>query len=309
MSVLVIPELESEDELLLEPDETPVVPVSDDRANIPVSETAERFLRAVLAKVPLDRIEELHLFSPLRQGTAETGIAVIAARVIVLDEPKPSNFELQLMTGPQPGIEEPDVDEPGVDEPGVDAPGVDEPGVDVPRINEPEVDDPDVDEPAVEEPDVGENDSGVPAVEEPEVGEAHADVNVIATSTVANHVDGADTRTVYEEDESPYADEPAPVAADLTENSSAEPVPHVADEVPDERRAPRVRHTVYTARYRLVVKGPDRGKWEMDVVDEADAPLLAVETVVRGVQRRAGEETATVRYDAVQLARALRITT
>ena len=83
---------------------------------------------------------------------------------------------------------------------------------------------------------------------------------------------------------------------------------YVADELTFDPPVPRVRHTVYTARYRLVIKGPDRGKWEMDVVDEADAPLLAVETVVRGVQRRAGEETATVRYDAAQLARALRIT-
>ena len=29
---------------------------------------------------------------------------------------------------------------------------------------------------------------------------------------------------------------------------------------------PRIRHTVYTARYRLVQKGPERGKWEADVV-------------------------------------------
>ena len=76
---------------------------------------------------------------------------------------------------------------------------------------------------------------------------------------------------------------------------------------PPESIASRIRHTVYTARYRLVVKGPERGRWEMDVVDEADAPLLAVETVVRGVQRRAGEDTATIRYDAVQLARVLHL--
>ena len=54
-----------------------------ERADSPVSEITERFLRAVIAKVPLDRIEELHLFSPLRQGGVETGIAVIAARVPV----------------------------------------------------------------------------------------------------------------------------------------------------------------------------------------------------------------------------------
>ena len=43
-------------------------------------------------------------------------------------------------------------------------------------------------------------------------------------------------------------------------------------------------------RYRLTIRGPDRGKWEFDLVEEADAPLVTVDAVVRGVQERAGEE-------------------
>jgi hypothetical protein len=54
-----------------------------------------------------------------------------------------------------------------------------------------------------------------------------------------------------------------------------------------DRRAPRL--IVYSAHFRLTLKGPDRGKWEVDVTAEADAPLDAVDAVVRGVQRRAGE--------------------
>ena len=50
------------------------------------------------------------------------------------------------------------------------------------------------------------------------------------------------------------------------------------------------KHTVYTATYRLTLKGPDRGKWESALHAEADAPLLTVDAVVRGVQRRAGDE-------------------
>jgi hypothetical protein len=50
------------------------------------------------------------------------------------------------------------------------------------------------------------------------------------------------------------------------------------------------RHIVYSARYRLVLKGPERGRWEATVTAEADAPLAAVEGVVRGVLRRAGED-------------------
>jgi hypothetical protein len=61
------------------------------------------------------------------------------------------------------------------------------------------------------------------------------------------------------------------------------------------------RFTVYTARYRLVLKGSDRGKWETSVVAEADAPLVTVDAVVRGVQRRSGDVDAPERYSGTDL--------
>jgi hypothetical protein len=61
------------------------------------------------------------------------------------------------------------------------------------------------------------------------------------------------------------------------------------------------KHTVYTATYRLTVKGPDRGKWESALNAEADAPLLTVDAVVRGVQRRAGDEGEPERLTAEDL--------
>ncbi len=72
-------------------------------------------------------------------------------------------------------------------------------------------------------------------------------------------------------------------------------------------RSDEARHTVYTARYRLVVKGPDRGRWEFECVAEADAPLVTVEMVVRGVQRRSGDLDDPLRYDASALAHVLRL--
>lgn len=57
------------------------------------------------------------------------------------------------------------------------------------------------------------------------------------------------------------------------------------------------RHVVYSARYRWTRKGPDRGKWECEVVAEADAPLLTVEAVVQGVQRRASEPLEVQKLD------------
>ena len=69
--------------------------------------------------------------------------------------------------------------------------------------------------------------------------------------------------------------------------------PEIADREP--------RFVVYTAHYRLVLKGPDRGKWETSVVPEADAPLVTVDAVVRGVQRRAGDLEDPTRIDGDQL--------
>lgn len=57
------------------------------------------------------------------------------------------------------------------------------------------------------------------------------------------------------------------------------------------------RHVVYSARYRWTRKGPDRGKWECEVVAEADAPLLTVEAVVQGVRQRASEPLEVQKLD------------
>jgi hypothetical protein len=50
------------------------------------------------------------------------------------------------------------------------------------------------------------------------------------------------------------------------------------------------RLSILTAHFRHTVKGPDRGKWEFAMVHDADAPIETVESVVRGVARRAGED-------------------
>jgi len=58
------------------------------------------------------------------------------------------------------------------------------------------------------------------------------------------------------------------------------------------------RHTVFTASYRHTLKGPDRGKWEVDVQAEADAPLVTLDQVVRGVMKRAGDPFEPERISA-----------
>ena len=69
-----------------------------------------------------------------------------------------------------------------------------------------------------------------------------------------------------------------------------------------ENAAPETpRMVVYAASYRLTLKGLDRGKWEVNIVAEADAPLVAVDAVVRGVQRRSGDVDDAARMDGDEI--------
>ena len=67
------------------------------------------------------------------------------------------------------------------------------------------------------------------------------------------------------------------------------------------------RHTVYSASYRNTLKGPERGKWEVEVIAEADAPLITVEAVVQGVMKRAGEQFEPEKLTASEFLSIVRI--
>ena len=141
-----------------------------------LTETRERFLIAILARVPADRVAEIHFFSPIKQGGIESGVAVVVERGVAPD-----------------------------------------------------------------------------AIETPDTGEAQTDL-----------------------------------------------LPDVEfEQVPDVLPTPRF--VVHTARYRLTLKGIDRGKWEASVFAEADAPLITVDAVVRGVQRRSGDVDDVVRMDGTEV--------
>ncbi|CAN5814181.1 hypothetical protein BH11GEM2_BH11GEM2_05220 [soil metagenome] len=98
------------------------------------------------------------------------------------------------------------------------------------------------------------------------------------------------------EDDSPYAPEFDPARAG---ESGFEPVRPVV---------PAPRYTIYSARYRHTLKGLDRGKWEVNVTEQADAPLLTVDAVVRGVQRRSGDGDEVVRLSGDEFRTALATT-
>ena len=92
-------------------------------------------------------------------------------------------------------------------------------------------------------------------------------------------------------DDSPYA-------------SASEPLGIVHGETPV-LPVPASRYTIYSARYRYTLKGLDRGKWEVSVTEEADAPLLTVDAVVRGVQRRSGDSDDVLRLSGDEFRAAL----
>jgi hypothetical protein len=123
---------------------------------------------------------------------------------------------------------------------------------------------------------------------------AEAEAETVVVGEELDEADGAEGPYATEADAIEVSEELDELDAllDFDERDGrAEPSESTA---PAPRRAPR-RFTVYTARYRHTLKGPDRGKWEVSVTEEADAPLLTVDAVVRGVQRRSGEVDEIVR--------------
>jgi hypothetical protein len=224
-----------------------------------MTETQQRFLRAIAERVPMGQVVELHLFPPIRQGGVETGVAVVA------EDPKRATAVDTLETTP-------DVVEP-----------------------EPVI---------VADADVVVEDAGVE-----DMADAAAELDDSPYAASASDDDDADDF----DEEDPDGDDDDLDDDDLDDDHLDDDDIGVDDEDDDDvltgaaKSAARVaaRLTIHTARYRLTLKGVDRGKWEVDVVAEADAPLAALDAVVRGVQRRAGEGAEPDRLSAEALRDAL----
>jgi hypothetical protein len=84
-----------------------------------------------------------------------------------------------------------------------------------------------------------------------------------------------------------------------TTDDQGDVVEEAAEVVVAVERDPR--YVVHTASYRWTRKGPDRGKWEVDVIAQADAPLPMVDIVVRGVNERSGDAIESQRLTHEEL--------
>lgn len=93
-------------------------------------------------------------------------------------------------------------------------------------------------------------------------------------------------------------------AGDAAVAAGAEPPSERTEDDASEDEGRR-RLSILTARYRLTLKGPDRGKWEFSMVHDADAPHGTIDPVVRGVARRVGDLDEPQLLDAEAFARAI----
>ena len=233
-----------------------------------LAETHERFIRAIVAQIPADRIIELHLFPAIKQGGVESGVVVLAALPPGDVSAAPSAAQEQVDTDPTPDV----------------AAHLDE----VPL------------ESLTSEGDLP---TGVPDAElEPRDPALETDTTIAADEM-------ADAMAQIDQDDVDRLEEMVQDMSVDVEDDAARSMATASLEVgdlPPSDEPPR-RYTIYSARYRLVLKGPDRGKWEVTVTAEADAPLLTLETVVRGVQRRSGDVEEVGRWSGEELRAALRL--
>jgi hypothetical protein len=223
-----------------------------------MTETQQRFLRAIAERVPMDHVVELHLFPPIRQGGVETGVAVVAEdpkRATAVDtlETTPDVVESEPVTVAEADVV---VEDAVVEDVADDAAELDDSPYAASASDDDDADDFDEEDPDGEDDDLDDDD------DDDELDDDDVDVD--------------------DEDDDDILTGAAKSAARVA-----------------------ARLTIHTARYRLTLKGVDRGKWEVDVVAEADAPLAALDAVVRGVQRRAGEGAEPDRLSAEALRDAL----
>lgn len=211
-----------------------------------MDDTRARFLTAIAGRLGADRIVELHLFSPIRQGVLETGVAVIAVT------PGGEEAGAQWGAEPQGGAE-------AAAQWGAEAQA---------------------------QWDAGAGDDEHAAAEQ-RVAEAEA-----TESTDSPYLTlPADPTVPVNPADSVHPTEPVPEDLSLPEHPT----------VPLHPTVPADRLVVFTARYRLTRKGPDRGKWLFECGATADAPLAAVDAVARGVTQRSKDLTETERLSGDQL--------
>lgn len=254
-----------------------------------MNDTTRRFLNGVLERVPESRIVEVRLFPAMRQGGLESGIAVLAVEQGFDVSPDATvaveAYDLADDLAPEGTATEHEV---------AVLPAVRDGG-------EPEAE--------VLVADVADPNGAVPvelrladdtALERERVLEVASDGMVLADLPLHTMADATASDLECEvEAEVALADLGSPEPGETVALGDILALPAPEPVLP--ARDPHQRLAILCARYRLVLKGPDRGKWDLEVVHQADAPLATLDRVIAGVVRRSGETSEPERLSAATL--------
>jgi hypothetical protein len=249
-----------------------------------MNDTTRRFLDEVLARVPEARLVEIRLFPAIRQGGIESGVAVLAVEPDpALDFPEAVDLDLDgaesvfADADAPPSSHETPVGMLAVDD---DAPPVDAVLV-VPRNSD---------------------HTNAEAQSEASVGDAETAGEHSAVLTVVTEGSAHAELAVPDAGEPTHSDVPVDLAPAASDRAEPEPEPTIAlgdlFALPEPSRndAGPDRLAILCARYKLLIKGPDRGKWDLEIVHQADAPLDSLDLVIKGVVRRSGDVSEPERY-------------
>jgi len=262
-----------------------------------MTETQWRFLKAISDRVEDGRIVEVRLFPAIRQGGAESGVAVVAVEELnarrdeaafaaiesAREEVAAAEGAADVATGLADATSALDESDELADA-ARNADGWEKPrliAADIRQNIDAEFDVVAI----VPSADVASNRSDRPVIGDMEVTSFHQATD----HEVALSVGHGDSESEAEDVE------PALTLDDMLDMAASE-----AGVAPEAPSVPK-RYAVLAARYRLTLKGPDRGHWDFEITHEADAPLDTVDRVARGVARRAGDEGEPESLSAYQL--------
>ncbi|MGQ0650540.1 MAG: hypothetical protein ACT4P7_23620 [Gemmatimonadaceae bacterium] len=265
-----------------------------------MNDTTRRFLNTVLERIPESRIIELRLFPAIRQGGIESGVAVLAVEPGFVATPVAESNE---------AAEEAIV--LAVDEAG-------------PRLDASDV------EVEIAHPD----DAAIAEVEPLDVelevldrvaGAEHETLDIAdavrqeleretTLELVAEVIPGevsSDEGDVPDEKEISLVLEAPDLPADASSGERDDSIalsdilalPSPEGAVVDDN--PHSRLAILCARYKLVFKGSERGRWDLEIMHQADAPLDTLDRVIAGVMRRSGETGEPERFTRESLRESL----
>lgn len=264
-----------------------------------MNDTTRRFLNAVLERVDERRIVEVRLFPAIRQGGIESGVAVLAVDPEPVPQPdaipQVMDADVVAMEGEAAGDTAYFAELPGHAEVIVPIEHPADAGVTEAEVVE-------VDASVLER--VGTSPAEYPDVAD-EVFEAldrEAALHVVADAvTVEMSIPPGDAVrgdevTVEMEAAAVPADAPALEASEEVVLDDILALPPRESGVGAGASAAPERLEILCARYKLTFKGPDRGKWDLEVMHQADAPLDTLDRVIAGVVRRSGESLEPERF-------------